>query len=132
MPVGLTVTIHAFFAENRRYDGPHAIHTEVIMTDYRGFASMPSPLLWIMTALFVIPGMVDLTGILHDPPEDVMLNVAELLTGLFLLYCAVQAWRGRRSDIASTRTTIIGYACFGLFGLCFLVKVGTAAARLYA
>ncbi|RZA31012.1 MAG: hypothetical protein EOP92_33395 [Lysobacteraceae bacterium] len=103
------------------------------MTDYRGFASMPSPLLWIMTALFVIPGMYDVTtGILHDPLEDVMLNLAELLTGLFLLYCAVQAWRNRRSDIASTRTTIIGYACFGLFGLCFMVKVGATAVRLYA
>ena len=102
------------------------------MTAYRGFASMPSPLLWIMTALFVIPGLYDVvTGILHDPLEDVMLNIAEVLTGFFLLYCAVQAWRDRRIDIASSRTTMIGYLCFGLFCLCFMVKVGATALRIY-
>ncbi len=103
------------------------------MTAYRGFASMPLPLLWIMTALFVIPGLYDLTtGMLEDPPEEVMLNIAELLTGLFLLYCAVQAARNRRIDIASPRTTMIGYLCFGLFCLCFMVKVGATAVRIYS
>ena len=93
---------------------------------------MPSPLLWIMTALFVVPGAYDVaTGTLHDPPEDVMLNSAELLTGLFLLYCAVQAWRDRRGELASRRTTMVGYACFGLYCLCFIVKVGAGALRIF-
>ena len=27
---------------------------------------------------------------------------------------------------------MIGYACFGLFCLCFVVKVGTTAVRIFA
>lgn len=103
------------------------------MTAYRGFASMPSPLLWIMTAFFFIPGLYDvLTGTFQQPLEDLMLDIAELLTGVFLLYCAVQAYRDRRSALASPRTTMIGYACFGLFCLCFVVKVGATAIRVFA
>lgn len=102
------------------------------MTAYRGFASMPSPLLWIMTAFFFIPGLYDvLTGTLHEPLEDRMLDIAELITGVFLLYCAVQAYRDRRSALASRRTTMIGYTCFGLFCLCFIVKVGATALRIF-
>ena len=99
----------------------------------RGFAAMPSPLLWTMTALFFIPGLYDVvTGAFRQPLEDSMLDVAELLTGVFLLYCAVQAYRDRRAALASKRTTLIGYACFGLFCLCFVVKVGASAMRVFA
>lgn len=93
---------------------------------------MPSPLLWIMAAFFVLPGLYDvMTGMFQAPLEDVMLGIAQLLAGGFLLYCAVQSWRDRRSDIASSRTTLVGYACFGLFCLCFAVKVGTTALRIF-
>ncbi|VXC30851.1 hypothetical protein [Massilia sp. 9I] len=103
------------------------------MTAYRGFASMPSPLLWIMAAFFVIPGLYDvMTGMLEDAMEDVLLNLTQLLAGAFLLYCAVQAYRDRRSELASDRTTMVGYACFGLFCLCFMVKVGATAVRTFA
>ena len=103
------------------------------MTAYRGFASMPSPLLWIMAAFFVIPGLYDVvTGMVDDPLEDVLLNLTQLLAGAFLLYCAVQAYRNRRGELASSRTTVIGYACFGLFCLCFMVKVGATAVRVFA
>ena len=102
------------------------------MTANRGFASMPSPLLWIMAAFFVIPGLYDiLTGIFQDPLEDVMLHLTQLLAGLFLLYCAVQAYRDKRGDLASSRTTMVGYACLGLFCLSFMVKVGATAVRVY-
>lgn len=94
---------------------------------------MPSPLLWIMAAFFLIPGLYDITtGMRQDALEDVMLNLAQLPAGLFLLYCAVQAYRDRRIDLASSRTTLVGYACFGLFCLCFMVKVGASAVRLFA
>lgn len=113
--------------------GVHATRPGVIMTAYRGFASVPSPLLWIMTAFFFIPGLYDvLTGAFQQPLEDVMLDIAELLTGLFLLYCAVQAYRDRRSELASRRTTMVGYACFSLFCLCFAVKAGATAVRIFA
>ncbi|SFB69769.1 hypothetical protein [Massilia yuzhufengensis] len=103
------------------------------MTTYRGFASMPSPLLWIMAAFFVIPGVYDaMTGMFQDPLEDVMLGTTQLLAGAFLLYCAVQSWRDKRLAIASPRTTLVGYACFGLFCLCFVVKVGASAMRIFA
>ncbi len=103
------------------------------MTAYRGFASMPSPLLWIMAAFFVIPGLYDvMTGMFEDAMEDVLLNLTQLLAGAFLLYCAVQAYRDRRSELASDRTTMVGYACFGLFCLCFMVKVGATAVRTFA
>jgi hypothetical protein len=103
------------------------------MTAYRGFASMPSPLLWIMAAFFVIPGLYDvLTGMFQDPLEDILLNLTQLMAGLFLLYCAVQAWRDKRGELASNRTTAVGYLCFGLFCLCFMVKVGATAVRVFA
>lgn len=103
------------------------------MSAYRGFAAMPSPLLWVMAAFFFIPGLYDvLTRTSAQPLEDLMLDIAELLTGVFLLYCAVQAYRDRRSQLASRRTTMVGYACFGLFCLCFIVKVGAAAMRVSA
>ena len=102
------------------------------MTANRGFASMPSPLLWFMALFFFIPGLYDvLTGTLQAPLEERMLDVAELLTGVFLLYCAVQAWRDRRGELASRRTTMVGYACFGLYCLCFIVKVGAGALRIF-
>ncbi|MCA1247711.1 hypothetical protein [Massilia sp. MS-15] len=103
------------------------------MSTYRGFASMPTPLLWIMAALFTLPGLYDvlLPGA-DQPPEDRMLGAAQLLAGGFLLYCAVQAWRQRRADLGSSRTTLVGYACFGLFCLCFMVKVGAIALRIAA
>lgn len=101
------------------------------MTAYRGFASMPSPLLWFMAAFFVIPALYDaVTGMFQEALEDVMLNIAQLLAGAFLLYCAVQAWRDRRIELASSRTTLVGYACFGLFCLCFMVKAGATAVRI--
>jgi len=94
---------------------------------------MPSPLLWIMAVFFLIPGLYDVaTGMLQDPLEDVMLHLAQLLAGLFLLYCAVQAYRDRRLALASSRTTLVGYACFGVFGLCFVVKVSATAVRIFA
>ncbi|MEX5745496.1 hypothetical protein [Massilia sp. X63] len=103
------------------------------MIAYRGFASMPSPLLWCMAAFFVIPGLYEvLTGMFQDPLEDIMLNLTQLLAGGFLLYCAVQAYRDRRGELASHRTTMVGYACFGLFCLCFVVKVGAVAVRVFA
>ena len=107
------------------------------MTSYRGFASLPSPLLWCMAAFFLIPALYDLVagmgaGIPGEAPEDLMLSLAQLLAGLFLLYCAVQAWRDRRAGLASSRTTAVGYACFGLFCLCFAVKVGATAVRILA
>ena len=103
------------------------------MTAYRGFASMPSPLLWFMAAFFVLPGLYDvMTGSVDDPLEDRMLNLTQLLAGGFLLYCAVQTWRDRRGELASSRTTMVGYACLGLFCLCFVVKVGASAVRIFA
>jgi len=109
----------------------HATRTGTIMSAYRGFASMPSPLLWCMAAFFVIAGMYEIiTGMYREPLEDVLLYIGQLPAGLFLLYCAVQAWRDRRAELASTRTTMVGYACFGLFCLCFLVKVGMTAVRV--
>jgi len=103
------------------------------MTTYRGFASMPSPLLWIMAAFFLIPGLYDVvTGMRQDPLVDLMLHLTQLLVGLFLLYCAVQAYRDRRPDLASSGTTLVGYACFGMFGLSFVVKVSASAVRLFA
>lgn len=103
------------------------------MSTYRGFASMPSPLLWVMAAFFIIPGLYDISsGMFVLPPEDLLLGLAQLLAGGFLLYCAVQAWRDRRIELASNRTTLVGYACFGLFCLCFMVKVGATALRTYA
>ncbi|QOY94480.1 hypothetical protein IM543_00690 [Massilia sp. UMI-21] len=102
------------------------------MNAHRGFASMPSPLLWFMAALFVIPGLYDvLTGKFQDRLEDLVLNAAQLLAGLFLLYCAVLAWRDRRGALASRRTTMVGYACFGLFCLCFAVKAGLIAVHMF-
>lgn len=103
------------------------------MTAYRGFASMPSPLLWIMAAIFVLPGLYDvLTGMFDGALEDVMLNVTQLFAGLFLLYCAVQAYRDKRGELATQRTTMIGYVCLGLFCLSFMVKVGAVAVRVFA
>jgi threonine/homoserine/homoserine lactone efflux protein len=102
------------------------------MTTYRGFASMPASLLWLMAAFFVITGLYEaMMGVSDARLEDVMLVITQLLAGAFLLYCAVQCWRDRRSTIASHRTTLIGYACFGLFCLCFLIKVGTTAVRIF-
>jgi hypothetical protein len=127
------VTIGGFLPKNPRYDGFHAIRTGVTMTAYRGFASMPSPLLWIMAAFFVIPGLYDVvTGMFQAPLEDLMLNLAQLLAGLFLLYCAVQAYRNRRGELGSRRTTLVGYACLGLFCLCFVIKAGATALRIFA
>jgi hypothetical protein len=102
------------------------------MTAYRGFASMPSPLLWFMAVFFVMAGLYEvINGMGQDPLEDLMLYVGQLPAGLFLLYCAVQAWRDRRAELASSRTTMVGYACFGLFCLCFVVKVGATAVRIF-
>jgi len=103
------------------------------MSTYRGFASMPSPLLWIMAVFFIVPGLYDvLDGMFAQPLEDLLLGLAQLLAGGFLLYCAVWAWRDRRMELASNRTTLIGYACFSLFCLCFMVKVGATALRTFA
>lgn len=102
------------------------------MTAYRGFASMPSPLLWCMAAFFVIAGLYEvITGMYRESLADVMLYIGQLPAGLFLLYCAVQARRGRRGALASRRTTLVGYACFGLFCLCFAMKVGATALRVF-
>ncbi|KFI05341.1 hypothetical protein [Massilia sp. BSC265] len=102
------------------------------MTAYRGFASMPSPLLWFMAAFFVIAGLYEvINGMYREALEDVLLYIGQLPAGLFLLYCVVQAWRGRRGELASPRTTMVGYACFGLFCLCFVVKVGATAVRIF-
>jgi hypothetical protein len=94
---------------------------------------MPSPLLWIMAAFFIIPGLYDVSsGMSMQPLEDLLLGLTQLMAGGFLLYCAVQAQRNRRLDLASNRTTLVGYACFGLFCLCFMVKVGATALRTFA
>jgi len=94
---------------------------------------MPSPLLWIMAVFFIIPGLYDvLSGMFAQPLEDLLLGLAQLLAGGFLLYCAVWAARDRRIELGSSRTTLVGYACFGLFCLCFMVKVGATALRTFA
>lgn len=49
-----------------------------------------------------------------------------------MLYCAAQAYRGKRNGLASPLTTMVGYACFAFFGLCFLVKIGVTAVEVGA
>ncbi len=93
---------------------------------------MPSPLLWFMAAFFVIAGLYEvITGMVQESLADVMLYLGQLPAGLFLLYCAVQTWRDRRGELASNRTTMVGYACFGLFCLCFVLKMGATAVRVF-
>lgn len=101
------------------------------MMTQRGFATFPTPLLWFMALFFGIPGLYDVvTGLGNTPLQESMLDFSELLLGAFLLYCAVQVYRGKRAALASRRTTLVGNVCLGLFAVCFLVKIGATAVSI--
>ena len=95
---------------------------------HRGFATFPTPFLWFLALFFGIPAVYDVTTELGSAPlQDTLLNFSELALGAFLLYCAVQVYRGKRAELASHRTTVVGNTCLGLFVVCFLVKIGATA-----
>jgi hypothetical protein len=101
------------------------------VTTQRGFATFPTPFLWIMALFFGIPALYDVATELGSAPlQDVLLNFSELVLGAFLLYCAVQVYRGKRAALASRRTTIVGNVCLGLFMVCFVVKIGATAVAI--
>lgn len=106
---------------------------ELIVMNHRGFAATPTPLLWILAALFGLPALYEVaTGLAVAPLVDVLLNVFGVAVSAFMLYCARKARQGKRAELESSRTTMVGYVLIGLFVLCFLVKVTSAAASIYA
>jgi peptidoglycan/LPS O-acetylase OafA/YrhL len=103
------------------------------MTTYRGFAATPTPMLWIMVALFGVPAAYDVAmGLSRTSLVDAVQSVCSLLVGAFMLYCAVKARQGKRAELESRRTAMVGYLCFGLFILSFLAKAGATAVSIYA
>ena len=94
---------------------------------------MPTPLLWILAILFGIPGLYDVaTELTTAPLLDVLTSVSGLALGAFLLYCALKARQGKRAELESSRTTMVGYLCFGVAVLCFMAKVTSTAVAVYA
>ena len=103
------------------------------MTNHRGFAATPTPLLWILAVLFGLPALYDvLTELTTAPLVDVLMNVFGLAVGAFMLYCALKARQGKRAELESSRTTTVGYVCIGLYILCFMIKVTSTAVSIYA
>lgn len=101
--------------------------------NHRGFAATPTPLLWILAVLFGVPALYEVvTSLTTAPLVDVLLNVLGVAVGAFMLYCALKARQGKRAELESSRTTMVGYVCLGLFVLCFLVKVTSTAVSIYA
>ena len=101
--------------------------------NHRGFAATPTPLLWILAVLFGVPALYEVvTSLTTAPLVDVLLNVLGVAVGAFMLYCALKARQGKRAELESSRTTMVGYVCLGLFVLCFLVKVASTAVSIYA
>lgn len=106
---------------------------ELNVMNHRGFAAMPTPLLWILAVLFGVPGLYDVaTELTVAPLVDVLTSVSGLALGAFLLYCALKARQGKRAELESSRTTMVGYVCFGACILCFMVKVTSTAVRVFA
>ncbi|MFC0252353.1 hypothetical protein [Massilia consociata] len=92
---------------------------------YQGFATMSSPMMWALAALFGIPAVYGLTlGLAGSTLAERLFNVAKLSMGLFMLYCAVRAYQGKRAVLASRGIVMLGQVCLGLFVLCFLAKIG--------
>ena len=113
--------------------GPYSSLLELIVTNRRGFAAMPTPLLWTFAVLFGIPGLYDVaTELTMAPLVDVLTSVSGLAMGAFMLYCALKARQGKRAELESSRTTMVGYMCLGLFVMCFMVKVTSTAVAIYA
>jgi hypothetical protein len=101
--------------------------------NHRGFAATPTPLLWILAVLFGLPALYEVvTKLAAAPLVDVLMNVSGVAVGVFMLYCALKARQGKRAELESSRTTMVGYVFLGLFIACFLVKVTSAAVEIYA
>lgn len=103
------------------------------MMNHRGFAAMPTPLLWTLAVLFGVPGLYDVaTEFTVAPLVDVLTSVSGLALGAFLLVCALKARQGKRAELESSRTTMVGYLCFGACILCFMAKISSTAVRVFA
>jgi len=95
------------------------------VTTYRGYATMATPLMWLLALLFGAPALYDLTvGGAAMPRQEFIHNLARLAVGLFSLYCALRVQQGRRDMLASRNTVIVGHLCWAFLGVMLLFKLG--------
>jgi len=95
------------------------------VTTYRGYATMATPLMWLLAFFFGVPTLYDLAvGTAAMPRQEFIHNLARLAVALFSLYCALRVQQGQREMLTSRNTVIVGHLCWAFLGVMLLFKLG--------